>query len=177
MEAPLRLKIFSGKLSFPLPIADSLIILNVKCLVGWSGTSFSFSRPGVEDTFSWGNTYFWSSISMTETQNSIQMWIECSCEQPLSPADESTSVWATACSFFDSREGCRGAACQQYQQSGIVGKSLDFYSRFKVILERCLWWLVQYIEENERLRAILSEWSMRAANVIWFWETSFSDLL
>jgi hypothetical protein len=25
--------------------------------------------------------------------------------------------------------------------------------------------VVQYIEENERLRAILSEWSMRAANL------------
>lgn len=34
-------------------------------------------------------------------------------------------------------------------------------------------WCMQYIEENERLRAILSEWSMRAANVIcfiWFFD-------
>lgn len=107
-----QVKIFSGKLSFPLPIAHSfLIFLNVKCLVGWSGTSFSFSRSGVEDPFSWGNTYLFQKLHLYTNVNLM-----------FSLADESTSVWATACSFFDSRERCRGAACQQYQQSGICRK-------------------------------------------------------
>jgi hypothetical protein len=35
---------------------------------------------------------------------------------------------------------------------------------------------MQYVEENDRLRAILGEWSARAAKVFWIIRVLFFDL-